>query len=112
MRCRGLTEGDVLERAVASLADLFGISERRLESMLIAGRCHDWQTDPWSRGAYSYVRVGGMRARKDLARPVEETLFFAGEAIDTSGQASTVAGALTSGRAAAKAALRALGRSR
>jgi monoamine oxidase len=99
----GLPETDVIDRALASLADLFGT--RRLADMLVAGRCHDWQSDPWSRGAYSYVRVGGASARKDLARPVEGTLFFAGEAADTGDQASTVAGAIASGQSAAKAAL-------
>jgi monoamine oxidase len=105
----GLSEGEAIDRAIASLADLFGIADRRLRAMFVAGRCHDWQSDPWSRGAYSYVLVGGMDARKVLARPVERTLFFAGEAADTSGQASTVAGALASGQVAAKAAIRALG---
>ena len=104
----GLAEADVIDRATACLAGLFGISERRLAAMLVAARCHDWLSDPWSRGVYSYVRVGGARARKDLARPVEDTLFFAGEAADTGDQASTVAGALASGQAAAKSALRVL----
>jgi len=101
----GLPESDVIDRAIASLAELLGIPERRLAAMLVGGRCHDWQSDPWSKGAYSYVRVGGANARKDLARPVEGTLFFAGEAADTGDQASTVAGAIASGQAAAKAAL-------
>jgi monoamine oxidase len=99
----GIPEADVIDQAVARLADLFGT--RRLRDMLVAGRCHDWQSDPWSRGAYSYVRVGGASARKDLARPIEGTLFFAGEAADTGDQASTVAGAIASGQAAAEAAL-------
>jgi hypothetical protein len=37
-------------------------------------------------------------------------LFFAGEAADTSGQASTVAGALASGKRAGEMVVRALGR--
>jgi monoamine oxidase len=101
----GLPESDVVDRAIASLAELLGVPERRLSAMMVRGRCHDWQSDPWSKGAYSYVRVGGASARKDLARPVEDTLFFAGEAADTGDQASTVAGAIASGQAAAKAAL-------
>jgi monoamine oxidase len=51
------------------------------------------------------VTVGGSRARAALARPIEGTLHFAGEAADTSGQASTVAGALASGERAARAIL-------
>jgi monoamine oxidase len=101
----GLPESDVVDRAIASLAEPLGVPERRLSAMMVRGRCHDWQSDPWSKGAYSYVRVGGASARKDLARPVEDTLFFAGEAADTGDQASTVAGAIASGQAAAKAAL-------
>jgi hypothetical protein len=40
-----------------------------------------------------------------LARPIEKTLFFAGEATDTEGQASTLAGALASGERAAREVL-------
>ena len=66
----------------------------------------DWSADPYARGAYSYVAVGGSRARSYLAKPIAGTLYFAGEALDTSGQASTVAGALTSGERAATRLLR------
>ncbi len=63
--------------------------------------CHDWQRDPFARGAYSYVGVGGGTARKELAAPLDGTLFFAGEATDTEGEAATVTGALQSGERAA-----------
>ena len=45
-------------------------------------RAQDWQADAYARGGYSYVRVGGAGAREALAAPLEETLFFAGEATD------------------------------
>jgi monoamine oxidase len=49
--------------------------------------------------------VGAGNAREILAKPVNATLFFAGEATSTDGQAGTVNGALESGeRAAAQAA--------
>jgi len=51
-----------------------------------------------------------IRAGKELSKPVQETLFFAGEATDTEGEQGTVHAALTSGRAAAKAILRVLKR--
>jgi monoamine oxidase len=54
-----------------------------------------------SRGAYSYVRVGGEGAREALAAPEGGRLYFAGEATDP-GQAGTVAGALQSGQRAAR----------
>jgi monoamine oxidase len=43
-----------------------------------------------------------MGARKALAAPVQNTLFFAGEAADTQGESGTVAGALQSGTSAAR----------
>jgi len=64
----------------------------------------DWRADPYSRGGYSYVRVGGALARERLAEPLGDTLFFAGEATDRE-EAGTVAGALRSGRRAAQEVL-------
>jgi monoamine oxidase len=103
----GKSERELTAAAIGSLAGLVGLSEGRLRGMLRGAHAYDWASDPYARGAYSYVGVGGTGARKKLARPVKGTLFFAGEAVDTSGQASTVAGALASGKAAARAVLRA-----
>ena len=73
-----------------------------------AASLHNWQTDPFARGAYSYVLAGGTSARKALARPLLGTLFFAGEAADADGElAGTVAGALQSGERVAREVLRA-----
>lgn len=70
---------------------------------------HDWQRDPYARGAYSYVAVGGGDARAALATPVDGVLHFAGEATATSGGgAGTVDGALETGERAAREALAAL----
>jgi monoamine oxidase len=62
---------------------------------------HDWASDPFARGAYSYVRVAGEGARGLLAAPVADTLFFAGEATSAD-DSGTVAGALESGLRAAR----------
>jgi monoamine oxidase len=70
--------------------------------MLERAYLHDWQADPFAHGAYSYVIAGGTAARKALAAPVQNTLFFAGEAADTQGESGTVAGALQSGMSAAR----------
>lgn len=57
---------------------------------------HDWQADPFACGAYSYVRVSGAHARADLAAPLENVLFFAGEAASAD-DSGTVAGAIETG---------------
>jgi monoamine oxidase len=88
------------KRAVQSLESLFG-KEWDVADELECAYYHDWQRDPFARGAYSYVGVGGDTARAALAAPIENTLFFAGEATDTEGEAATVTGALQSGERAA-----------
>jgi monoamine oxidase len=99
----------------ASVTDLVRATLRSLETLFGAGLgnaaqlegyyYHDWQQDPFARGAYSYVLVGGSKARRALACPVEDTLFFAGEATDTENEAGTVAGALQSAVRAAQEVL-------
>jgi monoamine oxidase len=96
----------LIQRGLESLSRVFGLDTKSLKSKLIKAYFHDWSLDPFSRGAYSYCGVGGMSSRKELARPVEKTLFFAGEATDISGEASTVAGAFYSGLRAAEEILK------
>ena len=107
----GLTQRRLLTIAVDSLATLLNVRNERVRRLLEAFHCYDWASDPWSRGAYSYVTVGGMGARRRLAEPVGNTLFFAGEATDSTGQAGTVAGALLSGQRAARQVLTSLAKS-
>lgn len=94
------TVGSLAQQALQSLEAIVG-RQWDLADELEAAWCHDWQRDPFARGAYSYVGVGGGTARRELAMPVADTLFFAGEATDDEGEAATVAGALQSGERAA-----------
>jgi monoamine oxidase len=103
-RLSGNDAPTMIRRAEESLASAFGRGTPGAEAAYV----HDWQQDPYSRGAYSYVTVGGAGARKALAAPLKGTLYFAGEAADFEGENGTVAGALQSGT---RAALRALGKS-
>lgn len=97
---RMLTDGAPQERALDSLAKTFAMPRREIDKLVESAHTHDWQADAFSRGAYSYAAVGGKNAHAALAKPLDETLFFAGEA--TSGdQTGTVAGAIESGRKAA-----------
>jgi monoamine oxidase len=93
--------------ALRSLAELLSMDVKTLRTHLVAVRTHDWINDPFSRGAYSYARVGGSEAAKRLARPIERTLYFAGEAADSDGRNGTVHGAIGSGRKTAELAARA-----
>jgi monoamine oxidase len=71
----------------------------------LAVRVSHWASDPYARGSYSYPSVGGSgRDRELLAVPLENTLFFAGEATHRDDPAS-VHGAWWSGLRAARQAL-------
>jgi monoamine oxidase len=98
-----LAEGKeaLADRALDSLAAACRMRRRTLDPLLRATWTHDWQSDPFSRGAYSYAGIGGTGAHDALARPVCRTLFFAREATDAK-QTGTVAGAIESGRRAAR----------
>jgi monoamine oxidase len=93
---------DVIVTAAAkSLANALKIPASLVESQLRASFVADWQMDPFSLGAYSHVPVGAIAAPSILARPVSDTLFFAGEATNTEGHSGTVHGAIATGYRAA-----------
>jgi monoamine oxidase len=92
---------DIVRQALESLSTIFA-GRPPSEFELEAAYLHNWQTDPFARGAYSYIAVGGGDARSTLAAPLEDTLFFAGEATNTEDEAATVTGALQSGERAAR----------
>lgn len=105
-RLSGQSESFVIEHSLETLSGLMRIDRSELQSLLEAAYFHDWQSDPFSLGAYSYGKVGAVPAPEALGIPVDNTLFFAGEATDTSGHNGTVHGAIASGRRAASEILR------
>lgn len=94
----GFTQDQIIHRALESLASIFDVKITQLRGQLQAGFTHDWQADRFSCGAYSYALVGGSNAARDLATPLADTLFFAGEATNFQGHNGTVHGAISSGK--------------
>lgn len=94
-----------VEEALSSLRQILGVSEDKLRNLLLAAYTQDWGSDPFARGAYSYLPVNGLEAQRTLARPLDDTIFFAGEAISV-GHIGTVHGAIASGHSAAAEILR------
>jgi monoamine oxidase len=88
--------------ALRSLAKVLSMDPQTLRKHLVSSHTHDWIGDPFSRGAYSYARVGGDEASKRLSRPVASTLYLAGEAADPQGRNGTVHGAIATGKRAAQ----------
>jgi monoamine oxidase len=96
-------EMDLLpETGLETLSALLGSPLHDVKRRLLRWHMHDWQIDPQSLGAYSYVPRGAIDASDQMSVPVEQTLFFAGEHTDTSGHWGTVHGALRSGYRAAR----------
>ncbi|MGA9470816.1 MAG: NAD(P)/FAD-dependent oxidoreductase [Terriglobales bacterium] len=105
-RLSGQNKSLVIDHGLSSLGRLLQASPALLREEFEAAYFHDWQNDPFSRGAYSYGKVGAVEAQQVLGAPLENTLFFAGEATDVSGNNGTVHGAIASGQRAAAEILR------
>jgi monoamine oxidase len=98
-------KGAFADFAIQQLVDLLGSDFRRRLTPIEES---DWGTDPYTLGAYSHARPGRRGARGILAAPVEERLFFAGEATSAD-LFSTAHGAWLTGLRAAEEAIGSLG---
>ncbi|HYY29821.1 MAG TPA: NAD(P)/FAD-dependent oxidoreductase [Chthoniobacterales bacterium] len=91
-----------VDAVVAELRSAFGLAG---DPKVVASRFVDWAADPFAGLGYSFVRPGGVGARALLAAPVDEVLFWAGEATNPV-RPATVHGAMESGVRAADEVLR------
>lgn len=94
-------EDEIIGEALDALGRILGLDRSTLEELVDEWYLHNWLVDPFARGAYSYLPVDGLQARRALARPLQGTLFFAGEATYLEGETGTVHGAIASGMRAA-----------
>jgi monoamine oxidase len=70
-------EGAMIAIGRQALASAFGSDI--LKAIQIEA-CTMWQHEPWIRGAYGAAQPGKAHLRRDLATPLDDRLFFAGEA--------------------------------
>jgi monoamine oxidase len=84
------------------------ISLEQMQALCVAAKCVSWGHDPYARGGYAYVPVGGAECRPLLARSESGVLFFAGEATAYDSNPQTIHGALESGWRAARECLEAM----
>lgn len=95
----------IREAVEVSLSKLFAKPRRTLAKHIVKIDHHDWRADEFSNGAYSYAKAGYADLPKQLAKPVANTLFMAGEHTHE-GELGTVASAIHTGKRAAQALLR------
>ena len=96
----------ILLKALESVSAILNISSADLKEKLQWWKVFNWTNDPYTRGSYSYSTLHTNEARKVLSAPVENTLFFAGEALYEGPEMGTVEAALVSGTNAAEQVLK------
>ena len=93
-----------IDYALTALVDAFGSEIRPLFQK---GHFTNWSADPLARGSYSYAKVGKHKSRQNIAKPIKNRLFFAGEACVPK-WATQATAAYLSGQNAAKKAISAV----
>jgi monoamine oxidase len=88
----------ILELAIETLSEIFSTEKAVLKKMLTAYRIFNWTADPFTLGAYSFNSIESREAKKRLQVPVENTLYFAGEALGEGYDCGTVEVALATGK--------------
>lgn len=97
-RVKRFSEEDILQKALASLGNIFTMETAFLISLLKAHKVCNWAADPFCLGGYSYEVIDGGKAKQKLGDPIDKRLFFAGEALFEGVEGGTVEAALFSGR--------------
>jgi lysine-specific histone demethylase 1B len=81
----------------ALLGELDTMYNGQATASFISSHVQNWTTSPFVRGAYSYSAIGIGNARRIAARAVRDRIYFAGEAMNTSGHHQSVHGAVETG---------------
>ena len=92
----------ILATAIASLAAMLQLPPSFIREQLIGWHIANWTTEPFILGSYSYATVEAKQAIELLSIPVEDSIYFAGEAFYEGAEMGTVEAALASGRKVAQ----------
>jgi monoamine oxidase len=98
-------EAAMVNFAADWLANLYG---NEVKKAIRRSQATRWNNEPRTLGAFSAAAPGGQGARRALMEPLQNTVWFAGEAVHET-LWGTVGGAWESGERAADAVLRRLG---
>lgn len=100
-----LTEPELIDMGLGSLAEIFALPVDRLRRGLVASRALNWGNDRFARGAYSYATPKTRAAQSRLGQAAGDGIFFSGEALYAGPDMGTVEAALASGVDTARAIL-------
>lgn len=105
LRFNEASDEEILHECVRSLSYIFGTAEEDIRNMIDRYKIHNWTRDPYARGAYHYESVDGDYYAHLAGEPVDNTIFFAGEAFGGEHGAGMVEAAIASGLRTAKLVL-------
>lgn len=91
------SDDDLIDLGITSLAYIFDTDASFVSEQIKASYVVNWLTNPFALGAYSYPTIESKEAREILLQPVEDKLYFAGEALYEGQAMGTVEAALVSG---------------
>ncbi len=91
-----------------ALGEVVAMVGSKARERFVKGTLTQWASDPFTLGAYAALRPGAHGARQILAEPLDDRLFFAGEAA-AGAYYATCGGAWWSGERAAREVIAALG---
>lgn len=97
-----LSDEQLLQIAIGSLASIFRESPVSLQKQLVYHQIVCWHNHPYAKGGYSYATTGSAAAKQIMNQPVDGVIFFAGEAVSQGESLGTVEAALESGIAVVK----------
>jgi len=97
-----LTEAELIDMGLASLAETFGLASDHIRRDLVASRAINWGNDPFARGAYSYATPKTREALAVLRKAGRDGILFSGEALYAGPDMGTVEAALASGQETAQ----------
>lgn len=88
----------LFDKATLSIAYILNMPQQEIHKQIQAWHIENWLVDQFSFGAYSYAKMETNEARKILREPVENVLYFGGEALSDEAATGTVESALSSGK--------------
>jgi len=95
-KAQSLSAKSLHEMALSSLSGIWQIDKNHLQQDLLHYDIISWDNHPYIKGGYSYNTVASQAAKEILQKPVNGTIYFAGEAIYSGDSQGTVEAALGS----------------
>lgn len=97
LQMKNLHSEEIKQKAKNALSSIFGMAQSELEELVTDIKIFNWENEPFISGGYSFDTTASADARKMLQLPVDECIYFTGEAVYDGKHPGTVEAALQSG---------------